>query len=207
MSMSSMDGMSQMGMSGQQGAMTAYLHFTPLSDTLWFQYWVPTSPAAVLGACIGLFLLSIFERWIAACRAVAEKSWSQSAQLEMLANRLRQSKQQLPEKSEPHNRDSKSSESSLKSASTPTQSTTTTTTTLRPNVFRNMFSRYNTTTPFIPSHNISRGILHAIQTALSYLFMLASMTFQAAFIISMCLGAGVGEMMFGRYISGGSSHH
>ncbi|KAM6490308.1 copper transporter [Amanita muscaria] len=167
MSMSSMDGMSQMGMSGQQGAMTAYLHFTPLSDTLWFQYWVPTSPAAVLGACIGLFLLSIFERWVAACRAVAEKSWSQ--------------------------RDSKSSESS--------------TTTPRPNVFRNMFSRYNTTTPFIPSHNISRGILHAIQTALSYLFMLASMTFQAAFIISMCLGAGVGEMMFGRYISGGSSHH
>ncbi|KAM6491231.1 Ctr copper transporter [Amanita muscaria] len=192
MSMSSMDGMSQMGMSGQQGAMTAYLHFTPLSDTLWFQYWVPTSPAAVLGACIGLFLLSIFERWVAACRAVAEKSWSQSAQLEMLANRLRQ-QLPLPEKSEPHNRDSKSSESS--------------TTTPRPNVFRNMFSRYNTTTPFIPSHNISRGILHAIQTALSYLFMLASMTFQAAFIISMCLGAGVGEMMFGRYISGGSSHH
>ena len=53
--------------------------------------------------------------------------------------------------------------------------------------------------PFISSHDIPRGVIHALQAALSFTFMLAVMTFQVGFILSICVGLGVGEIMFGRY--------
>jgi len=178
-----------MGMTGQQGQMTAYLHFSPLSDTLWFQYWVPSSAGALFGACIGLFLLAIFERWIAAGRAIAEQSWHKSAQLAM-EDKL---------------------EGVIPSASPAEPKSAAKTQQLDP--VRQTESRLlkvifpgMSIPPFIPSHDISRGILQFFQTLLMYLFMLAIMTFQLSFLISISIGAGVGEMMFGRYISG-SSHH
>ena len=74
---SSTDGM-DMSMDGSMslaaGNMTPYLHFTP-GDVLWFQGWVPKSPGAMFGACLGLFLLAIVERWIAAMRSLAEAYW------------------------------------------------------------------------------------------------------------------------------------
>jgi copper transporter 1 len=72
--------------------------------------------------------------------------------------------------------------------------------------------------PFIPAHDIARGILHMGQAALGFAFMLAVMyvllcklvdtvvitnnlrrTFQAAFIFAIVVGLGVGEMLFGRF--------
>jgi solute carrier family 31 (copper transporter), member 1 len=67
----SMDG----SMSLTQGNMLPYLHFTP-GDNLWFLGWVPSSAGAMVGACIGLFLLALVERWITACRAVMEVHWN-----------------------------------------------------------------------------------------------------------------------------------
>jgi solute carrier family 31 (copper transporter), member 1 len=67
----SMDG----AMSLASGSMIPYLHFTP-GDTLWFLGWVPQSAGAMVGACIGLFILALVERWVAACRAVMEAHWS-----------------------------------------------------------------------------------------------------------------------------------
>lgn len=67
----SMDG----PMSLAVGNMFPYLHFTP-GDNLWFLGWVPRSAGAMVGACVGLFLLALVERWIAACRAVMEVHWS-----------------------------------------------------------------------------------------------------------------------------------
>jgi len=56
------------------GNMLSYLHFTP-GDTLWFQGWVPLSKGAMFGACVGLFLLALVDRWLAAIRAMAEVGW------------------------------------------------------------------------------------------------------------------------------------
>ena len=74
---SSTDGM-DMSMDGSMslasGNMVPYLHFTS-GDVLWFQGWVPKSPGAMFGACLGLFLLAIVERWIAAMRSLAEAYW------------------------------------------------------------------------------------------------------------------------------------
>lgn len=55
-------------------AMRAYLHFSP-GDTLWFLGWVPQTGGATAGACIGLFLLALVDRWLAAIRATADSAW------------------------------------------------------------------------------------------------------------------------------------
>ena len=54
--------------------MVPYLHFTP-GDTLLFKDWIPQSAGAIVGSCIGLFLLALVDRWIAATRAVMEVHW------------------------------------------------------------------------------------------------------------------------------------
>ncbi|TFK88567.1 hypothetical protein K466DRAFT_66691 [Polyporus arcularius HHB13444] len=60
--------------------------------------------------------------------------------------------------------------------------------------------------PFIPSHDVPRGVLFALQALLYYALMLAVMTFQAAFIISIIVGLMIGEVLFGRYAGGAKSH-
>ncbi|KIJ68748.1 hypothetical protein HYDPIDRAFT_173400 [Hydnomerulius pinastri MD-312] len=63
--------------------------------------------------------------------------------------------------------------------------------------------------PFIPSHDIPRGIIQAFQSTFSYALMLAVMTFNAAYIISIILGLGIGEILFGRMgrVQGGGLAH
>ena len=57
------------------GMMKPWLHFT-LGDSLYFESWVPMSAGAVVGACIGLFMLAIIERWVTALRAVMQLYWA-----------------------------------------------------------------------------------------------------------------------------------
>ncbi|RPD53263.1 CTR copper uptake transporter [Lentinus tigrinus ALCF2SS1-7] len=78
----SMDG----AMDLSAGEMLPWLHFTP-GDILWFYGWVPSSTGAMVGTCIGLFLLGLVDRWIAACRAMMEAHWSKRAQI-VQADRL-----------------------------------------------------------------------------------------------------------------------
>lgn len=67
-----MDGM-DMGTS--TGSMNAFLHFVPLGDPIWFKEWAPSAPGAVFGACIGLFILAIFERLLSGMKGVMEAWW------------------------------------------------------------------------------------------------------------------------------------
>lgn len=74
--------------------------------------------------------------------------------------------------------------------------------------------------PFVPVYDIPRGLVHATQSALEFAFMLVVMyvllvrnsrgrnkrtnrtysrTYQAAFILSIVVGLGIGETLFGRY--------
>jgi len=61
--------------------------------------------------------------------------------------------------------------------------------------------------PFILAHDIVRGVMHAGQAALTFAFMLAVMTFQVGFILSIVIGLGVGEALFGRYARAGVALH
>jgi len=74
------------GMSMNMGNMIMYLHFKP-GDNFWFLGWTPSSAGAMVGACIGLLMLSITERWLAAMRGVMEAHWRTRAQV-MLTNKL-----------------------------------------------------------------------------------------------------------------------
>ncbi|KAJ7192845.1 CTR copper uptake transporter [Mycena pura] len=56
------------GMSLANGTMMPMLHFSPIGDTLFFEGWVPQTRAAVFGACVGLFILTLVDRWLAANR-------------------------------------------------------------------------------------------------------------------------------------------
>ncbi|KAJ3711397.1 copper transporter [Lentinula raphanica] len=159
----SMDG----SMDLASGNMLTYLHFTIGGDILWFQGWVPQGPGAMFGACVGLFILALVDRWIAACRAMMEVHW---------AKRL--------------NANTNSDKAKI----------------VPPSTLGNVLLMRRAP-PFIPAHDIVRGIMHAGQAALSFAFMLAVMTFQLGFIISLVVGLGVGETLFGRYAHAGTTLH
>lgn len=56
--------------------MAPYLHFVT-GDCLYFKTWQPTSAGAIAGACIGLILLALFDRWLAATRGILDVHWRQ----------------------------------------------------------------------------------------------------------------------------------
>jgi len=60
--------------------MVPYLHFT-LGDAILFREWVPKYPGPFVGACIGVFLLGILDRWLAALRRLMETWWKQRCAL------------------------------------------------------------------------------------------------------------------------------
>ncbi|KAJ7036130.1 CTR copper uptake transporter [Mycena alexandri] len=150
------------GMTLANGTMMTVLHFTPLGDTLWFKGWVPQSAGAMAGVCIGLFLLAIVDRWIAAVRAMMTAHW-------------RDAGTRTARKDADDNKQTK--------------------------------RRRLRAPPFVPAHDLLRGALHTLQTAFGFAFMLAVMTFQAAFIISITVGLGFGEMLFGRYAAAAAHGH
>ncbi|KAI0049070.1 hypothetical protein FA95DRAFT_1489909 [Auriscalpium vulgare] len=156
-------------MSLSMGNMLAYLHFTT-GDNLWFLGWVPKSAGAMVGTCLGLFMLALLERWLSAMRAVMEAHWNNRAQI-LLSNR--HNTQVLPDCHAPEQK---------------------------------ARSRTSALPPFIPAHDIPRGIMQIAISALGFLFMLAVMTFQVSFILSIVVGLGVGETLFGRYSITSSMH-
>lgn len=155
--------------------MLPYLHFT-LGDIVWFQGWVPQSAGAVFGVCVGLFLLAIVDRWVAACRSLMEVHWLKqcvnilrltlrsililvlifcSSRL-ILANRLNAS-QSLPQYTEP----SLAKGNDEDKGSLPLKSE-------KPSVNR-------VSIPFIPSFDIPRAVLQMAQATLEFAFMLVVM--------------------------------
>ncbi|EIN05663.1 hypothetical protein PUNSTDRAFT_106633 [Punctularia strigosozonata HHB-11173 SS5] len=182
----SMDG----AMSLESGQMLPYLHFTT-GDILWFLGWVPKSTGAMVGACIGLFLLAIFERWLAACRALGEAHWRMRAQI-ALSDKFNSS--DIATSKRP---DLKEKNSSYTAPDLDYK---------RPASLRQSMA-VRMSTPFIPSHDIPRGIIQAAQTGLGFAFMLVVMTYQVGFILSIVIGEGVGETLFGRYASSAVVHY
>jgi len=167
----SMDG----AMSLTPGQMLTYLHFTT-GDNLWFLGWVPKSSGAMVGACLGLFLLGILDRWIGACRAVMQMHWTKSA-LIVQTNRL--NARGLPV----------SVHQAEKYGSTTSSTQFVNALTMR------------TVPPFVFWHDFTRGIMYLGHAALQFAFMLAIMSFQVGFILAIVAGLGVGETLFGRYTS------
>ncbi|TDL28568.1 hypothetical protein BD410DRAFT_811659 [Rickenella mellea] len=154
--------------SGMEVMMTPWLHFNG-GDFLYFQHLAPSSNGAIAGASIALFLLAVFERFAAGMRGTMERRWRQKA-LAITSNKL------APTESP----DCCAGDSGQKQSPTALRTTP------------------RTIAPFIPSVDLVRGCMHSGQAVLQYALMLAVMTFQAAYIISIVVGLGVGEVIFGR---------
>ncbi|KAL5518441.1 hypothetical protein ACEPAH_123 [Sanghuangporus vaninii] len=187
----SMDG----SMNLASGNMLPYLHFTS-GDILWFQGWVPGKAGPMVGACIGLFLLAVFDRWLSAYRGLIDSHWYRQAKIS-LARKTdvnNNSSNTTAPHSQHETRPSVSSESSIAVAKLAA--------TAPPNLPDNNNNTRSKHTA-LQSHwfirDIPRGIVQAAQSALEFAFMLVIMTFQVGFIISIAVGLGVGEAMFGRY--------
>lgn len=167
------------------GMMVPWLHFTG-GDNLFFKPWAPSSAGAIAGACIGLVVLSILERWLSGVRSVMSANWNKRA-LAVL------------KKDDDHCADTSSTSDEKSSDVTQEISSV--------KVKSNGKSPRppRTLPPFIASHDVPRGVLFALQALLGYVLMLAVMTFQAAYIISVIAGLGVGEVLFGRLGHGGGS--
>ncbi|KAM5538233.1 hypothetical protein V8D89_008120 [Ganoderma adspersum] len=188
--------MSSSNSSSVMDMMVPYLHFTG-GDNLLFEAWHPSSRGALAGACIGLVLFAIFERWVNGMRGVLEARWRQQALATMLSSTSENSC---------HASGSPSSvpgASKLKEVGTsgveevdinPSPS--------QPG--RRLPRPIRTFPPFIPSHDIPRGALFAFQALLYYVLMLAVMTFQAGYLISIVAGLTIGEVLLGRF--GAKSH-
>ncbi|KAI9454843.1 Ctr copper transporter [Lactarius psammicola] len=156
--------------------MTPYLHFTG-GDNLFFKSWRPSSNAAIAGASIALVVLAILERFFFSIRGVMEARWRRSAlaldagrtfERETFASRKPVSKEDVICEDDP----------GLTRSS--------------------VVQGRRTIPPFVFSHDAARGALKSLQALLSFALMLAVMTFQVAYIISIVIGLGLGEFLFGR---------
>ncbi|KAI0932458.1 hypothetical protein AcW2_001085 [Taiwanofungus camphoratus] len=167
------------------GGMTPYLHFTG-GDNLLFKAWTPSSHGAIAGACIGLVVLAIFERFIGALRGLCQMYWRRRA----LA---------ITSKTVPLASSISSTPSQEKSQTDIEEVNVNTLADRLPADGSVSVQRLRRTiAPFILAHDLPRGALYAFQAFLAYTLMLAVMTFQAAFIISILVGLGIGEVAFGR---------
>jgi copper transporter 1 len=104
----------------------------------------------MVGTCIALFLLALVERWIAACRGLMEHHWHKQCVLPFFC---------------------------IESGSWMIRATIIVSDKLNTLPSQSSPVRFirRFTPPFIPAHDIARGIMFAAQTLLNYLFMLTVM--------------------------------
>ncbi|KAH9979648.1 Ctr copper transporter family-domain-containing protein [Russula compacta] len=155
--------------------MTPYLHFTG-GDPLYFKSWHLSSKRAIAVASIALLALAILESLLHATRGIMDAHWRRSALILNTAcpagdDGLPLRKQEAKEE----NAQDIGSEG----------------------VSRNV-RRSRIIPPFVLSRDAARGALYSLQASLSYVLMLAVMTFQAAYIISIIVRLGLGEILSGR---------
>ncbi|GLB36371.1 putative GPI anchored protein [Lyophyllum shimeji] len=159
--------------------MVPFLHFTG-GDYLLFEAWKPTSGGAIAGACIGLVCLAIFERWIAAIRGILDNYWRRKG----LALASRAADLSGVSSPSPSNEISEEKALYLKPGSPDGAEQLAVPRAVRPTTS----APIRTIPPFILMHDLPRGFLHGFQALLSYALMLAVMTFNAAYVISIIIG-------------------
>ncbi|KAF6756176.1 Ctr copper transporter family-domain-containing protein [Ephemerocybe angulata] len=159
-------------MAGKATGMTAQFH-TQLGDPIWLQAWVPQNKGALAGACIGLALLGILERWLAAFYALLSPSPARNLRSGVTSTIV-------PNDTHAHHAHAQETTNSVP----------------LPRGLKALFL------PRLSlSDDIIRGMLYAVQAALGFLLMLVVMTYQGYLILSIVLGLGVGEMLFGRIVA------
>lgn len=198
--MPDMSGM-DMGMSNSTTAMHMATAFTTsLGDAnLWFSGWTPTSPGSTFGACLGLAFLAILSRFLSAVKVCAEIAWAKS-----LHERSRRRQGAIALSSQPELEPKTGEEEEV----APAYMRTSELAAGQSSSSRSPSPRLAgavPTMPFSPPFSLAidlpRSVLFGLQAFISYLLMLAVMTFNAYFFIAILVGLMAGELAFGRFIA------
>lgn len=182
-----------MGDDSSSMGMVMYLHFNnPFADSLWFKGWTPGSKGALVGACIGLFLLALVERLLAGMRGVMEAWWRRKTDAILVRSLSINRASQTRSSGDRSSVEQKGEIVESVEAAVPPGSVVTSRTSIR-----------RVLPPFIPSHELARAAFHVSQTFVGYGLMLVVMTFNASYIISILVGSFTGELLFGRFAQQG----
>ncbi|SGY61851.1 BQ5605_C007g04612 [Microbotryum silenes-dioicae] len=190
------------------------------SSQLWFDGWIPTSSASTARACIGLALLAILSRFLAAVRTSCEANWTQS----ILRQRMAQHQPLVDAtllNTVPTMPSGRSDRGAASDPSDKAQASN------RSELGDLLHKFHSSPAPFTPSIDLPRTVIFTVsyrdyalyvtsprtgieflvfrttqlQAFIGYLLMLAIMTYSAWFFISILSGLALGELLFGRFIN------
>ncbi|CAE6469566.1 unnamed protein product [Rhizoctonia solani] len=184
-----MGGSSSSSSSETMAMMIPYLHFTG-GDYLFFNTVAPTSRGAIAGACIILAVLAILERAVAGARGIFALLVAHHQKIFL---EQRESSGQLLVTQEKVPRPGKAAE--IEGSTTMTSSRASAAFIARPLSTQ----RRRSIAPTSWSYELIRAGLFVVQSFFVYAIMLAVMSFNAAYIISIIVGTGIGEIIFGRF--------
>ncbi|KAK6007615.1 hypothetical protein QM012_004429 [Aureobasidium pullulans] len=188
-------GMSDMSSMSGMGSMS--MVFTTVHNTpLYSKAWTPTSTGAYAGTCIFLIVLAILSRLLQAWRHTLEQNFHDRAMnRRYVVVRGEREGEQAPDESEA------AKESSEKQAILTSRGLDEKVRVITAS------SRSKETTPWRISTELPRACVYTLQAGLGYLLMLAVMTLNVGYFLSVLAGLFVGELAIGRYASPVEDHH
>jgi copper transporter 1 len=165
--------------------MASGLHFAT-GDVLLFKQLQPSSAGALAGAALVLFVLAVFERWLAATRLVLNAKWHRKCVIDLhadcdadgLHSRALALAAEHTEKLYPTDPKGPSESSTCHTDDTPSSSPSLPSAAGNQLVHALPLRPPRTIAPFIFSQDATRGALHALQTLMGYVLMLAVMYVQ-----------------------------
>ena len=184
--MSSMSGMGSMSM------VFTTAHNTPLYS----KAWTPSSTGAYAGTCIFLVVLAILSRLLQAWRHTLEQKIHDRAMKRRYVVVAGEQEGEQP-----------SNESELAKENLEKQAILTSRGLDEKVRVITASSRSKETTPWRISTELPRACVYTVQAGLGYLLMLAVMTLNVGYFLSVLAGLFVGELAIGRFASLEEDHH
>ncbi|PWN22022.1 hypothetical protein BCV69DRAFT_162590 [Microstroma glucosiphilum] len=167
-----------------EGMSTAFYASTDTSPSLWLSAFTPTSPGAVAAACLALAVLACAYRLLNALERLLVRGWTEQA---LKRDRVREERRirgggrnTLPQGSEDDG------------------------TMDREQGGRRRRKRGGP--GWWAEVGVPRGLYQVLLSGVGYLLMLSVMTFNVYYFISILLGLGLGESLFGRFGRSPPSH-
>ncbi|KAG9583961.1 Ctr copper transporter, partial [Aureobasidium melanogenum] len=188
-------GMSDMSSMSGMGSMS--MVFTTVHNTpLYSKAWTPTSTGAYAGTCIFLIVLAIISRLLQAWRHTLEQKFHDKAMKRryVVVRGEQEGEQSLDESEAAKEISEKQAILTSRGLDEKVRVITAT-------------SRSKETTPWRITTELPRACVYTLQAGLGYLLMLAVMTLNVGYFLSVLAGLFVGELAIGRYASVVDDHH
>ena len=193
--------------------------YTSTSTSLFSQAWTPTGTGAYAGTCIFLIFLSFLLRFLYVCKFALEQRWRDRALNRRYVVTQRDADADDDAQEEGPNRTTTTTTTTTAEKSGATTGVLSTNG-LQQHV-RILEDHSNThvsrarrrrllgasgvvsgVQPFRASVDVPRAVLVTVIVGVAYLLMLAVMTMNVGFFLSVLAGAFLGELVLGRYVAG-----